>query len=39
MNFYTLEQYQESAAALRERLDGFQPKTLLILGSGLGAMQ
>ena len=38
MEFYTYEQYQESAQALREKLKGFQPKTLLILGSGLGAL-
>ena len=36
MNFYTFEQYSESAQALRERLNGFQPRVLLILGSGLG---
>lgn len=33
---YTFEQYQESAQALRERLNGFLPRVLLILGSGLG---
>ncbi|MCL2603017.1 MAG: purine-nucleoside phosphorylase [Defluviitaleaceae bacterium] len=33
---YKLAQYQESAAYLRERLEGFAPETLLILGSGLG---
>lgn len=38
MDFYTYEQYQESAQALREKLNGFQPKALLILGSGLGAL-
>ena len=38
MEFYTYEQYQESAQALREKLNGFRPKTLLILGSGLGAL-
>ena len=36
MEFYTIEQYQESAQALKEKLGGFQPKVLLILGSGLG---
>jgi len=38
MEFYTYEQYQESAQALRERLNGFRPKVLVILGSGLGAL-
>lgn len=33
---YTLKMYQESAVYLRERLDGFVPEALLILGSGLG---
>ena len=33
---YTMQQYQESAAALRDRLKGFRPRVLLILGSGLG---
>ena len=36
MTQYTFEQYSESAQVLRERLNGFQPKILLILGSGLG---
>ena len=36
MQFYTFAQYNESALALRDRLKGFQPKVLLILGSGLG---
>lgn len=36
MKFYTFAQYNESALALRDRLKGFQPKVLLILGSGLG---
>lgn len=36
MEFYTYAQYNESALALRARLKGFQPKVLLILGSGLG---
>ena len=35
---YTFEQYQESAEALRSRLNGFNPRILLILGSGLGAL-
>ncbi|MCI9610192.1 MAG: purine-nucleoside phosphorylase [Oscillibacter sp.] len=38
MEFYTYQQYQESAQALREKLNGFQPQALLILGSGLGAL-
>ena len=38
MEVYTYEQYQESARVLRERLNGFRPKALLILGSGLGAL-
>ena len=38
MEAYTYAQYQESAEALRTRLSGFQPKVLLILGSGLGAL-
>ena len=36
MQFYTFAQYNESALALRSRLKDFQPKVLLILGSGLG---
>ena len=36
MQFYTFEQYKESAEALKSKLNGFQPKVLLILGSGLG---
>ena len=35
---YTMEQYRESARALQERLGGFRPRCLLILGSGLGAL-
>lgn len=35
---YTYEQYQESARALTERLNGFCPRVLLILGSGLGSL-
>ena len=38
MEFYTYEQYRESADALKEKLNGFQPKVLVILGSGLGAL-
>jgi len=38
METYTYKQYQESAEALRARLNGFQPRVLLILGSGLGAL-
>lgn len=34
----TMEDYRESAAYLMERLAGFQPEVLLILGSGLGAL-
>ena len=30
------EHYEQSAAYLREKLGGFQPDVLLILGSGLG---
>ena len=33
---YTMRQYRESAAVLRDRLNGFRPRVLLILGSGLG---
>ena len=35
---YTMEQYLESAEALKQRLNGFCPRVLLILGSGLGAL-
>ena len=38
METYTYQQYQESAAALRDILGAFSPKVLLILGSGLGAL-
>jgi len=38
MTSYMFEQYQESAEALRSRLNGFVPRVLLILGSGLGAL-
>ena len=33
---YTLEQYQASAQAIREKLGGFVPKVAMVLGSGLG---
>ena len=36
MQYYKFEQYNESAQALKEKLNGFQPQILLILGSGLG---
>lgn len=36
MQFYKFEQYNESALALKSKLNGFKPKVLLILGSGLG---
>ena len=38
MENYVFQQYQESAEALRRRLNGFVPQILLILGSGLGAL-
>lgn len=38
MEQYTYAQCRESAGALRERLGGFRPQVLLILGSGLGAL-
>ena len=38
MEFYTYQQVQESAQALREKLGAFRPEVLLILGSGLGAL-
>ena len=38
MGYYTYQQYRESAAALREILGEFQPRVLLVLGSGLGAL-
>ncbi len=38
MDAYTYRQYQESADALRARLNGFVPRVLLILGSGLGVL-
>ena len=36
MSEYTFEQYRESADALRKKIGDFRPRTLLILGSGLG---
>ena len=33
---YTVEQYQASAQAVRERLAGFTPSVAMVLGSGLG---
>ena len=36
MSEYVFAQYRESADALLEKLDDFRPRTLLILGSGLG---
>ena len=36
MHNYTMEQYGESAAALRVILGDFRPEILLVLGSGLG---
>ena len=36
MSEYVFAQYRESADALAEKLGGFRPRTLLILGSGLG---
>lgn len=33
---YTMEQYQASAQAVRERLGAFAPKVAMVLGSGLG---
>lgn len=38
MDGYTYARYQEGAEALRRQLGGFAPRTLLILGSGLGEM-
>lgn len=38
METYTYDQCCESARALQARLNGFCPKLLLILGSGLGAL-
>ncbi len=33
---FTMDQYRESAAAIRTRLNGFVPKVAMVLGSGLG---
>ena len=33
---YTMEQYEESAQAVRAHLNGFVPKVAMVLGSGLG---
>ena len=33
---YTMQQYEESAQAIRARLNGFLPKVAMVLGSGLG---
>jgi len=33
---YSIEQYEASARAVRERLGGFVPKVAMVLGSGLG---
>ena len=33
---YTMQQYEESAQAIRARLKGFVPKVAMVLGSGLG---
>ena len=35
---YTMEQYEESARAVRARLGGFAPEIALVLGSGLGSL-
>jgi len=35
---YTMEQYRESAEFLASRLNGFRPRVLLILGTGLGTL-
>ena len=35
---YTMEQYRESARAVRARLGDFAPEIALVLGSGLGSM-
>jgi len=38
MDTYTFAQYQQSADAILAKLNGFVPRILLILGSGLGAL-
>ena len=35
---YSFSDYQASAQALKERIGGFTPEVLLILGSGLGSL-
>ena len=35
---YSFSDYQASAQALKERIGGFTPEVLLILGSGLGEL-
>ena len=35
---FTYSDYVESAAVLREKLSGFEPDVLIILGSGLGSL-
>ena len=35
---FTYSDYVESAAVLREKLSGFKPDVLIILGSGLGSL-
>ena len=35
---YTMEQYEESARAVRARLNGFAPEIAMVLGSGLGSL-
>lgn len=35
---YPYAQYQEAAEVLKQRLNGFRPRVLLILGSGLGEL-
>ena len=35
---YTMEQYEESARAVRARLGGFAPEIAMVLGSGLGSL-
>ena len=38
MEYYTDQQYRQSADSLREKLGDLRPEILLILGSGLGAL-
>ena len=38
METYTFDQYRQSADTIRAKLNGFVPRILLILGSGLGAL-